>query len=282
MLRVLIGSGLLLMAVGFGAAGWQYWTNLPAMPADQDLAADAGDVSPGQSGWLVSPTGGLIAAEDMRGYLAQDRLVEGRIATVIHTAPLTALLAEGDSLPTEPYLQVFADIRAPRMAEGLCAALLGTIAQDCAMHSARVVPGSVDPAGGTARFRIDLAYRLKPEEEALPNLGERVFQTETLGIGGAAETTAEETPVAESAEVPAEVAAVDATAADAVTAVIAAALEACTAGDDRQACRIMSLSVDWAPGNPTAGQARIGWLSSLPEGMFPAPSLDPTPADPQG
>ena len=30
MLRLLIGTGLLLMAVGFGAAGWQYWQGLPA------------------------------------------------------------------------------------------------------------------------------------------------------------------------------------------------------------------------------------------------------------
>ena len=29
MLRVLIGTGALLMAVGFGAAGWQYWQSLP-------------------------------------------------------------------------------------------------------------------------------------------------------------------------------------------------------------------------------------------------------------
>ena len=40
MLRVLIGTGLVLMAVGFGAAGWQYWQSLPkAAPAEEAAAA---------------------------------------------------------------------------------------------------------------------------------------------------------------------------------------------------------------------------------------------------
>lgn len=274
MLRALIISGLLLMSVGFGAAGWQYWSNLPGTTAGQDAAAQSAAAGPAQGGWLVSPTGGLIPREDVRSYLAQERFVAGRIATVLHTAPLTALLAEGDSLPAEPYLQVFADIRAPRMAEGLCPILLAGIAQDCALHSARVVPGSVDLVRGTARFQIDLAYRLKPEEEALPDLGDRVFQTETLAIGAAAEGEAD-AAIAEALPT------TDATVTDALTTVIAAGVSAC-GEDDRQGCRIMGLSVDWAPNTPTVGQARIGWLSRLPEGVFQAPSLDPAPEAPQG
>ncbi len=290
MLRVLIGSGLLLMAVGFGAAGWQYLSNLPAQPAGQDLAAQAGVLPSGQTGWLVSPTGGLIPAEDVHGYLAQDRLVPGRVATIVQTAPLTDLLGEGDSLPAEPYLQVFADIRAARLADALCPALLASVAQDCAVQSARVVPGSVDPVRGTARFQIDLAFRLKPEAAALPDLGERVFQTETLAIGvtaASAEAEAEDPPLEEA---PAEQTAADsvapapqdATAAAALTTIFSAAQAACAADDNRETCRIMSLSLDWAPGSPTTGQARIGWLSGLPEGMYPAPSLDPAAAEPQG
>lgn len=288
MLRLLIGTGVVLMAVGFGAAGWQYWSSLPAAPAAQDAAAQPADAALGQGGWLVSPTGGLIPREDVRGYLAQDRLVPGRSVTVIHTAPLTALLAEGQTLPAQPYLQVFADIRAPRMAEGLCPALLASIAQDCAVHSARVVPDSVDPVRGTARFAIELAYRLKPEADPLPDLGTRVFQSELLTIGTDPDAPAVATP-AEDADAAAEDAAPDAvnplvaaSAAEALTALVTTVVQTCLDADDRQACRIMALSLDWAPGAPAFGQARIGWLAPLPEGMIPAPSLDPAPEAPQG
>jgi hypothetical protein len=282
MLRALIVSGLLLMTVGFGAAGWQYWSNRPASAAGPEASAQPSLVAPGQAGWLVSPTGGLIPREDVRSYLAQERFVSGRIATVVHTAPLTALLAEGDSLPAEPYLQVFADIRAPRLAEGLCPVLLSGIAEDCALHSARVVPGSVDPVRGTARFQIDLAYRLKPEEEALPDLGDRVFETETLGIGQPIEPSADGAAEAAIEEGAGAAAPLDATVTEALATVIASGLAACGTDDDRQACRIMGLSVDWAPGSATTGQARIGWLSPLPAGLFQAPSLDPVPEAPQG
>ena len=39
MLRLLIGTGVLLMAVGFGAAGWQYWQSLPKVAAVEVEAA---------------------------------------------------------------------------------------------------------------------------------------------------------------------------------------------------------------------------------------------------
>ena len=60
MLRVLIGTGLLLMAVGFGAAGWQYWQTLPtaepAAAAETPLVAP--EKAPLRQSWLISPTGG--------------------------------------------------------------------------------------------------------------------------------------------------------------------------------------------------------------------------------
>jgi hypothetical protein len=287
MLRLLIGTGLALMVVGFGAAGWQYWASLPAAPVTQDALAQPADAALAQGGWLVSPTGGLIPRDDVRAYLAQDRLVPGRSVTVTHTAPLTALLAEGQTLPAQPYLQVFADIRAPRMAEGLCEVLLASVAQDCAVHSARVVPDSVDPVRGTARFRIELAFRLKPEADPLPDLGARVFQSEILAIGDdpTAVTVPEEaTEAAEDDAAPAEVAnPLDAASVtDALAALAATVVQACSAADDRQACRILSLSLDWAADAPAFGQGRVGWLEPLPEGMIPAPSLDPAPEAPQG
>lgn len=288
MLRLLIGTGLALMVLGFGAAGWQYWSSLPAAPAAQDASGQYADAALAQGGWLVSPTGGLIPREDVRAYLAQDRLVPGRSVTVIHTAPLTALLAEGQTLPAQPYLQVFADIRAPRMAEGLCPVLLATVAQDCAVHSARVVPDSVDPVRGTARFAIELAFRLKPEVDPLPDLGAHVFQTEILAIGANPDTVVVEAPAEEAAgaedEAPAEVAnPLDAASvADALTALVTAVVQTCSEAEDRQACRILSLSLDWAPDAPAFGQGRIGWLVPLPDGMIPAPSLDPAPEASEG
>lgn len=290
MLRVLIGTGCLLMVVGFGAAGWQYWSSQRADATNaQDVAlTNEGGALP-QASWLMSPTGGLVASPEASAYLLQDRLVAGRIATVTHTAPLTDLLADGETLPAQPYLQVFADIRAPRMAEGLCPALLASLAQDCALHGARVVPGSVDTVRGTARFRIDLAYRLKPEPDALPDLGAHVFQSELVAVGapldppapeaapeaetGDAETGEDlaDAPVdtAQSPPVPTVVAALD--------TVVAAALKACSSQDDRLSCRVMRLTADWSPDTPPSGEASVSWLSALPEGVIAAPQLDVAP-----
>ena len=44
MLRILLGTGALLMAVGFGAAGWQYWQSLPK--AEPVAAAEEQAVEP--------------------------------------------------------------------------------------------------------------------------------------------------------------------------------------------------------------------------------------------
>lgn len=267
MLRLLIGTGLLLMVVGFGAAGWQYWQNAPSSldplnPVPEDSAATAG---PGTSqGWLISATGGLVPRDMANAYLTQDRFVPGRMATIVQTAPLTALLAEGEMLPEQPYLEVFADIRAPRLADGLCPVMLALVAEDCAVHSARVIEGSVDPIRGTARFRFELAYRLQPDAGELPDasepdLSENVFVARSVtweGEAGSPDLVTVETTLG---------------------AVIETGRAACAAEDAGQACRITGLALDWAPGTAASGLASIGWLSSLPDGMFVAPSLDPAP-----
>ncbi len=248
MLRFLIGAGLLLMALGFGAAGWQYFQGEVAAPDLQEAAEAAGPAPVSEQGWLISATGSFVPREDVRAYLTQDRFVPGRIATVVSSAPLTALLADGETLPAAPFLQVFSDIRAPMVAEGLCPVLLGLIAQDCAVHAARVVEGSVDPVRGTARFRIDLAYSLKTDAAEVPDLAAHVFIPQPV--------TWVET---------------------ALTGLIEATQAACAAEEAGQACRILSLSLDWAPASPVAAGARVGWLAPLPEGILPAPSLDPAP-----
>ena len=256
MLRLLIGSGLLLMAVGFGAAGVQYWRGLPADTSSPDTS-DAGTAA--LQTWLVTPTGALVSRDDLRAYLTQDRFVPGRMATVVLTAPLTSLLAEGESLPATPFLQVFADIRAPMLAGELCPVLRTAFTQGCAVHSARVVDGSVDVARGTARFEVELAYRQAPEPEALPDLATHVFASRT--IDWQAEAGSPEAATADTA----------------LAAVAQAGLAACTVAETAPACRIMALTLDWAPGIAATGQARVGWLAPIPDGMIIAPSLTPTP-----
>ncbi len=256
MLRVLITSGLLLMTAGFGAAGWQYWQASSAA----GTAPDAVDVvAEGGQSWLISETGGIVPREETLAYLAQDRFVPGRFVAMVRTAPLTALVAEGEALPDPAYLEVFADIRAPKLAEGLCPVLLDTIASDCAVHSARVVPGSVDPVMGTGQFRIDLVYRLKPDAE-LPDLAQHVLVPQPVPL--AVEVGSPATASAEAG----------------LTALVEAAAAACAAEGAGQVCRVLNLSVDWAPARLVA-EARIGWLAPLPEGVIPAPPLGPAPAN---
>ncbi|AZL60277.1 hypothetical protein EI545_16465 [Tabrizicola piscis] len=278
MLRLLIGTGLLLMALGFGAAGWQYWQGLPAETATQEADPAAVPVAAPQQTWLVTATGGLVPRETVLAYVTQDRFVPGRIATIVRTAPLTDLLTEGETLPAAPYLQVFADIRAPALAEDLCPVLRSLLAEDCAVHSARVVDGSVDAVRGTARFQVELAYTLKPDVADLPDPAAHVFVTRTIDLGGPAVTDEAATEEQDAAtEEPAPAAPIPDTPAAALTTLVDAALAACADPEAGQACRVLGLSLDWEPGSPARGQARVSWLSPLPEGMFPAPSLDPAP-----
>ncbi len=261
MLRLLIGSGVLLMAVGFGAAGWQYWQSLP--PSDPDAAVEiltsgpAVDPAPEGQGWLVSPTGGAVPQDEVRAYLSQGRFAPQRTVTITLQARLADLLVAGETLPEVEYLQALSDIRAPRVAEGLCAVVLQSLATDCAVNAARVVEGSVDPAAGTARFRVELVFRLAEGADPLPDLAAHVLAGDTARLTldpGAAGT--------ESAEA-------------ALAAALGTATEACTADGVGQLCRLMQLAVVWAPGGPVEAQARIAWLDPLPEGMVIAPPLTP-------
>lgn len=256
MLRLLIGTGLLLMAVGFGAAGWQYWRG----PSLGDAAAAGQSARGGAAGLrLTSASGTLVPNADSLAYLAQDRFVPGRSVVVNITAPLAALLAGGEKLPDEPYLEVLADIRAPRLAQTLCPVLTDRAAQVCALHSARVVPGSVNKAAGTATFRLELAFRLKPEAEPLPDLATRVLEERRLDLGGS----------------DADPATVEA----ALGAVLDASAAACAERAVAEHCRLLDLSLDWAPGRSPLASARIAWLRPLPEGMFPAPPLGSPPGN---
>lgn len=256
MLRALIGTGLLLMTVGFGAAGWQYWKTLPATAEASEPAAPVAVAAKARQGWLISSTGGLVPQADVRAYLAQERFVPERILRVERQAALADLLQPDEKLPDAPFLQVLADIRAPQVAEGLCPALLDTIAQDCAVNAARVVEGSVDPVGGTAMFRLELVFRLKEEAGALPDLATRVLRdgSARLDIAPGAEGSG-------SAEA-------------ALRALVGQVTAACAAETVGELCRPLSLSLEWVPGQPVQGGARIGWLDPLPKGMFVAPPLD--------
>ncbi|MFN3281182.1 MAG: hypothetical protein ACK40I_05885 [Tabrizicola sp.] len=262
MLRLVIGTGVLLMALGFGAAGWQYWQGMPKTDAAQAAAEapeprmPAAAASAPRQAWLISPSGGLVPQDEVRAYLAQERFAERRTVTVTRQARLTDLLAEGETLPQPEYLQVLADIRAPEVAEGLCAVLVQALATDCALHAARVVEGSVDPVAGTAQFRLELVYRL-PDTADLPDLAAHVLQSDTASLivePGAAGS--------ESAEA-------------ALAAAITAATEACAMKADAQLCRVVQIALDWAPDQAVRARARIAWLAPLPKGMFTAPPLDP-------
>ncbi len=255
MLRLLIGCGVLLMAVGFGAAGWQYWQSLPKSAPVELVAAAKAAPAPARQSWMISPTGGLIRQDEVEAYLAQDRFVPGRTVNVQRLAQLDTLLAEGEKLPEPAFFQVLADIRALEVAEGLCPILLETLAQDCAVQSARVVEGSIDLVQGTGLFQIQLVYRLKDEGFELPDLAAHVLRSDVvrLNLDAGAEGTA--SPEA------------------ALRAALVAVADACAAEPVREICRPMQLDLDWKPGQPVSARASIAWLDPLPEGMFVAPPL---------
>lgn len=257
MLRVLIGTGVLLMALGFGAAGWQYWQSLPA-PAPVAASGDQTATRPEEpQRRLVSATGEVIPQDEVRAYLGQDRFAPRRTVEVTLQANLADLLADGEKLPEVAYLQVLADIRAPRLAEGLCTVIRASMATDCAMNTARVVDGSVDPAAGTARFRIELVYRLAEAAEEMPDLSQHVLRQ-----GGTLLTLDPGTPGTESAEA-------------ALGAALATATEACAAEGVGTLCRPMQIVVDWRPGQPVEARVDVAWLSPLPEGLYVVPPLTP-------
>ena len=113
MLRLLIGTGVLLMAVGFGAAGWQYWQSLPKVAAVEVEAATPQVAAVVRQSWLISPSGGLIPQDEVRAYLAQERFIQGRTVRVQRQASLNALLAEGEKLVTTRAGQARGDPQGP-------------------------------------------------------------------------------------------------------------------------------------------------------------------------
>ncbi|CAN1575208.1 hypothetical protein MCELHM10_03722 [Paracoccaceae bacterium] len=266
MLRFLIATGVTLMLLGFGAAGWQYWQSLPDAPA-VEMVAETGTPPPASAArtaaalpqsWPISPTGGAVAVTDVRAFLDQDRSEPARSAVITLTATLDDLLAEGEVPPEPVFSEVFGDIRAPLLADGLCPVLTKGTARLCVVHSARVVPGSVDLARGTARFRIELYYGLGPDAGALPDLALHVLDQEPVTIAP------------ENATGHASVEA-------ALAALIDAATAACPAEEAGQACRVLRLSLDWAPGQTASGQAQVSWLRPLPKSLRVAPPIDPSP-----
>jgi hypothetical protein len=265
MLRVLIGTGALLMAVGFGAAGWQYWQSLPTAESVASAEAASGELQVARTvarqSWLISPTGGLIRQDDVRAYLAQERFVPQRTVDMTLQARLADLLAEGEKLPEVEYLEVLSDIRAPRVAEGLCAVMVQSFATDCAVTAARVVEGSVDPVAGTAEFRVELVYRLAEAADDVPDLAAHILRTDvvrlTLEPGAAGTESAEAT----------------------LAAALSMAAEACATDGVGALCRTMGLTVTWVPSDRVEARAKIGWLDALPKGMFVAPPLNPVAQD---
>lgn len=256
MLRLLIISGLFLMAAGFGAAGWQYWQGVAA-DNPEVARRDASPGTPGQS-WLISASGTPVPRAEADAFLAQERLVPTRRVTLTRTARLADLLAPGEKLPDEPYLQVLADIRAPLVADPLCQVLTERIAQACAVNSARVIEGSVDPVQGMAGFRIELVYRLLPDAAELPDLATHVVAERVLELEVAADRAG--TPDA------------------ALGAALDAALGACA--EAGTACRLMEIDLDLMPeAGPPSGRARIAWLARMPAGMLVVPPLAPKAGD---
>jgi hypothetical protein len=255
MLRFLIGTGVLLMVVGFGAAGWQYWQGLPADSAPEgEQAALASD----RSDWLITPTGSMVPKAEGRAYLVQDRLVPERMARLTMTAKLDELLVQGEKLPAAPYLQVLADIRAPRLGEALCSILTAEMAQTCAVHSARVLDGSVDRSRGEARFAIELAYRQDVSGTELPDLASHVLRTEQA--------------LPDPAVLP-----LPASSTAALSELVDASLAGCAPEERAATCRVLGLALDWSPGAPRQATARIAWLAPLPEGMSTLTPIVPLP-----
>jgi hypothetical protein len=259
MLRLLIGMGMLLMAIGFGAAGWQYWQTQSGAASAVAVADPAAD--PARQVWLISSSGVPVPQDLAQAYLVQDMFTPRRVVEVTRQALLADLLVAGEALPEEPYLQVLADIRAPLVAKGLCNVMLRLIASDCAVNTARVVEGSVEPAAGTAMFRLELVFRLKDAGTEVPDLATHVFRSETVALDLEAGAEGTASPDA------------------ALGVLVAAATAACEGDSAGELCRPTRFSLTWVAGQPVVAEAGIGWLDQMPEGMLVAPPLEPESGD---
>ena len=256
--------GLFLATLAVAAvlltAGWQFWPGGAASQASSPGAGRAGAALPADpEAWLISPTGGLVSSADVQDYLMQERLTPSRALAVTLVAPLDALLVEGEALPDPMYLEVMADIRAPVLAERLCPVLSQGLAERCAVAVAHVEKGSLDLSGSTATFRLNIRYSQASDPDALPDLARYVFVTRTIDLQPDAEGLATSSVEA------------------ALQALLATASAACMAQDAGQACRVMRLTLDYAPGRVPSGKAVIGSLFPLPETMRIAPELIPAP-----
>lgn len=283
LVRIVLFLGLSLILFAGGAVGWQYWQGLaggdtaaapPATPAPAtsgDPAATSGapvlgligqiePVSAPAQNWLISPGGELVDCRSLRQWLRQDSLVEGREIHLSFTAPMADLLSPGEALPAPVYRQVFADIRAPVLARGLCEIVVkdGSVAA-CAFHSARVPDGGVSEDGATVEVSVSLAYALTAEAEPLPDLAAHVLHEDYLYLPGSG-------PEAFSAATPQE-----------LVAVALAELPKACPQEAASHCRLLGMNLRWkGPGNVDA-TGRIAWLAPMPQGMYPAPPLEAAP-----
>ncbi|MCB6178647.1 hypothetical protein LHP98_10960 [Rhodobacter sp. Har01] len=275
LVRIILFLGIALVLLAGGAAGWQVLESRgieplaflrgaedageaeaePVAAQDQGAATPAAQPEPAQN-WLITPGGGLVDRPTVAAYLAQDRLVERRLATVIRRAPLSDLLSEGEQLPGTPFLEAFADIRAQVLADRECAALLQGFAARCEMVSAGVEEGSVDAAAGTAEFQIVVAYALAPSATPLPDLSAVVLREESV-------TVVPETDGAALAG------------STVLDGFAKAAQDLCQKdGAELPQCRILSVSVDQESEDGASAQVWLAWLAPMPAGLYPAPPLN--------
>lgn len=264
MRRALTLAGFLAGFVGLAAllvtAGWHFWPNGAATQIATPSAGRAGAALPDDSEvWLISPTGGPVASMDVHDYLMQDRPTTNRALTLTLLAPLADLLAEGEDLPDPIYLEIMADVRAPILAEGLCPVLVAGLAERCSVAIAKVEKGSIDALRGTAIFQLKLRFSLATDPDDLPDLARHVLETRIVELAPAGE-----------GGMPASVEL-------ALQSLLMTAEAACSAEDAGQACRVLRLSLDYAPGRPARGRAVIGSLYPLPETIRTAPELIPAP-----
>lgn len=264
-LRVIVLLGILLVLGAGGAVGWQYWQSLPKT----EIAAEEGPVvptgpqlaivgQPAQSAapdqkWMISPGGGLVGRDRAREWLKQDAFVKGRVVRLEFTAPLAALLDAGEVLPDQPYRMPFADIRAKKLAQDFCAPLIASVAAACAVTQVQVKEDSLDAAGETAVFVVEMAYALQPEGAPLPDLGTRALQSTSVRVSAEEAGAAAATPASFLAHTLS------------VTKAVCA-----TSGEH---CRMISLYLDWTSPEKADSRANIGWLEPLPKGMYAAPPL---------
>ena len=160
--------------------------------------------------------------------------------------------------------------------------MTATVAEACAIHAARVVRGSVDPIMGTAVFKITLVYRQKPSETALPDLASHVLRTQMVAPFAAADPAADPAPDATEGETGETDGAVLApvlpeNAGAALADLLQAVVTTCAEDDRLPTCRLLRVSLDWAPGVVPTARAEVAWLAPLPDGISAAPTLGPLP-----